>query len=337
MLSKAMNFTWDVRRRHLSSLEGTGSNYKLVVLVKIGVNLLNFGPSANPKTFLGWVRIVEGLGYHSIMTSDHLVITPDVGAAYPAPFYEPISTLAWLAGVTETVEIGTTVLIVPYRNPMETARALANIDQLSGGRLILGVGIGWAEQEFAALKVPYRERGAITNEYLASIKQLWTEDVASFDGKYVSYSGVDTAPRPLRKPHPPIWVGGASDAALRRTIRLGDAWHPIRFQKAWLIDEGIPRLRQLAEEEGGAMPALCPRIRLRILDGDADEETRVMGTGSLAQIHRDLATLEELECEHILLDTYFDEAEATRDPTSSWRTIAEVAEKMLYLDAGTVR
>ena len=304
--------------------------------MKFGVNLLNFGPSANPMNFLRWVRVVEGLGYHSIMTSDHVVITPDVAAAYPAPFYEPISTLAWLAGVTEKLEIGTTVLIVPYRNPLETARAFANIDQLSGGRLILGVGIGWAEQEFTSLKVPYRERGAITNEYLASIKQLWTEEIASYEGKYVSYRDVDTAPRPARKPHPPIWVGGASDAALRRTIRLGDAWHPIRFQEDWLRDEGMPRLRQLADEEGAKMPALCPRIRLRIFDVAADDETRVMGTGSLDQVHRDLASLEEMGCEHVLLDTYFDDVEATRDPSTSWRMIAEVAEKMLDLDAGAV-
>jgi len=305
--------------------------------MKFGVNLLNFGPSANPKNLLRWVRVVEGLGYHSIMTSDHVVITPDVAAAYPAPFYEPISTLGGLAGVTEKLEIGTTVLIVPYRNPLETARALANIDQLSGGRLILGVGIGWAEEEFAALKVPHRERGAITNEYLASIKQLWTEELASYEGKYVSYRDVDTAPRPVRKPHPPIWVGGASDAALRRTVRLGDAWHPIRFQEAWLRDEGVPRLRQLADEEGAQMPALCPRIRLRILDTAADDETRVMGTGSLDQVHRDLASLEEMGCEHVLLDTYFDDVEATRDPSTSWRMIAEVAEKLLDLDAGAVR
>jgi probable F420-dependent oxidoreductase len=305
--------------------------------MKFGVNLLNFGPSANPKNFLRWVRVVEGLGYNSIMTSDHVVITPDVATTYPAPFYEPISTLGWLAGVTEKLEIGTTVLIVPYRNPLETARSLANIDQLSGGRLILGVGIGWAQEEFAALKVPYRERGAITNEYLASIKQLWTEEIASYEGKYVSYRDVDTAPRPTRKPHPPIWVGGASDAALRRTIRFGDAWHPIRFQEAWLRDEGVPRLRQLADEEGAQMPALCPRIRLRILDMAADDETRVMGTGSLDQVHRDLASLEEMGCEHVLLDTYFDDVEATRDPSTSWRMIAEVAEKLLNLDAGAVR
>ena len=304
--------------------------------MKLGVNLINFGPAAGPDTFRQWVKVVEGLGYHSIMISDHIAITKDVATKYPAPFYEPVATLGWLAGVTEKIEIGTTVMIVPYRNPLETARSLTNIDHLSGGRLIFGVGIGWAEEEFAALKLPFRQRGAMTNEFLAAIKTLWTEESASFNGKYASFSDVSTAPLPLRKPHPPIWVGGSSDAAMRRTVRLGDAWHPIRFDENWLRNEGIPRLRQIADEEGGEMPALCPRIRLRIFDSLLDD-TRTMGNGTLDQIRGDLASLEELGCEHVLLDTYYDEVEVTRDPAPAFRTVAEVAEKLFDLSKGTVR
>ena len=110
--------------------------------MKVGVNLINFGPGANPKALKSWVQLVEGLGYHLIMTSDHIAMTPDVQSRYPAPFYEPISTLGWLSGITEQIQIGTTVIILPYRNVIETARACANIDQLSNGRFILGVGIG---------------------------------------------------------------------------------------------------------------------------------------------------------------------------------------------------
>ena len=124
--------------------------------MKVGVNLINFGPSANPEILYRWVQVVEGLGYHSLLTSDHLAVTPDVATRYPAPLYEPISTLGWLAAVTNKIQIGTTVAIVPYRNPIETARSLANIDQLSGGRLIFGVGVGWAKDEFSALGIPYR-------------------------------------------------------------------------------------------------------------------------------------------------------------------------------------
>lgn len=175
--------------------------------MKIGVNLINFGPGATPASLKSWAQLVEGLGYHFLMTSDHIGITPDVYSRYPAPFYEPLSTLGWLAGITSTIEIGTTVMIVPYRNVLEIARACGNIDQLSGGRLILGVGIGWAQQEFAALRVPFNKRGAITNEYLEALKILWTQDVASYEGKYVSFTDVHTEPRPVQSPHPPIWVG----------------------------------------------------------------------------------------------------------------------------------
>ena len=109
--------------------------------------------------------------------------TADVNARYPAPFYEPLSTLGWLAGITEKIEIGTTVIILPYRSPLEIAKTCANIDQLSGGRFILGVGVGWAQGEFKVLNSPFNQRGAITDEYLNAIKLLWTQDVASFDGK----------------------------------------------------------------------------------------------------------------------------------------------------------
>jgi probable F420-dependent oxidoreductase len=222
------------------------------------------------------------------MTSDHLAITPDVQERYPAPFYEPFTTLGWLAGVTRHIEIGTTVIVLPYRNPLEVARMAANVDQLSGGRLLFGVGVGWAEQEFAVLDVPFHRRGALTDEYLAAIKTLWTHDVASFAGRHVTFQEVHTAPRPVRTPHPPIWVGGASDAALRRAIRYGDAWHPIRIRIDWLRDTGLPRLQQLAAAEGKPLPALCPRIRLRLTDTPLPEEQRVAGEGTLDQVHADL-------------------------------------------------
>ena len=158
--------------------------------MKFGVNLINFGPGARPDALMQWSMLTEMLGYHFLMTSDHLAITPDVQERYPAPFYEPFTTLGWLAGVTRRLEIGTTVIVLPYRNPLELARMAANVDQLSGGRLLFGVGVGWAEQEFAVLDVPFHRRGALTDEYLAAIKTLWTHDVASFAGRYVTFQEV---------------------------------------------------------------------------------------------------------------------------------------------------
>jgi len=248
--------------------------------MRIGVNILNFGPGANPATLLGWVRQAEELGYRFVMISDHVAITPDVQSQYPAPFYDPFVTLAWLAGVTETVEMGTTVAILPYRHPLLTARMAANIDQLSGGRFILGVGVGWAKQEFAALGIPFAQRGALANEYVAVIRKCWAEDVVSHDGQWVSFRDVHTGPRPVQSPHPPIWVGGSSEAALRRAVRYGDAWHPIRFRMDWLESTGLPGLQRIAESEGAAVPALCPRVNLRFTHLPMEEAKRFAGQGS---------------------------------------------------------
>jgi probable F420-dependent oxidoreductase len=305
--------------------------------MKVGVNLINFGPGATPQALARWVRLSETLGYHLLMTSDHIAMTPDVHTRYPAPFYEPLSTLGWLAGITQHITIGTTVIIMPYRSVLEIARVSANVDQLSGGRFILGIGIGWAQQEFTALGLPFRHRGAMTNEYLDALKQLWTHDVASFEGEFVSFKEVYTAPRPVQSPHPPIWVGGSSDAAMRRTVLYGDAWHPIRIRHAWFKDTGIPRLRAVAEQEGRPMPALCPRIRLRLTDTPCPDDQRVMGEGTLDQVRRDLEALQALGCTYVLLDTYYDDIEATRHHETAWRMLITVAEKALDLPHETIR
>jgi probable F420-dependent oxidoreductase len=305
--------------------------------MKIGVNLINFGPGAHPEALARWAQLTETLGYHLLMTCDHVATTADVQARYPAPFYEPLSTLGWLAGVTTRMQIGTTVIILPYRHVLEIARASANVDQLSGGRFILGVGIGWAQQEFAALKLPFHRRGAMTNEYLEALKAFWTHDVASYEGRFVSFQGVHTAPRPVQSPHPPIWVGGSSDAAMRRTVRYGDGWHPIRIRHAWFKDTGIPRLRAIADEENRPVPALCPRIRLRLTDAPCPEDDRVMGEGTLDQVRRDMEALQQLGCTYVLLDTYYDDIEATRHHETAWRMLVTMAEKVLDLPHESLR
>src|SRR5437762_12626053 len=305
--------------------------------MRIGVNLLNFGPGVSPDSLAGWTQLAETLGYHLVMISDHVAITPDVAARYPAPYYDPFVTLGWLARATTRVELGTTVVILPYRHPLHTARLTANVDQLSGGRFIFGVGVGWAKQEFATLGVPFERRGAMSNDYLAAIKTAWTSDPASYNGPFVTFRDVHTAPRPVRSPHPPIWVGGASDAALRRAVCFGDAWHPIRVRVPWLRDTGLPRLRTIAAAEGRPVPALCPRIRLRLTDGKLADDARIAGEGSLEQVRADLEALAELGAAAVLLDTYTDDPEATRHHETAWRMLATLAEQVLDLPRETLR
>ncbi len=305
--------------------------------MKFGVNILNFGPGTSPGSLARWAEFAEGLGYHLVMISDHVAITPDVQAQYPAPFYDPFITLAWLAGTTRKMELGTTVTILPYRHPLQTARIAANLDQLSGGRFILGVGVGWAKEEFEALGVPFERRGALANEYLAAIKTCWTNDVAGYQGRFVSFQNVHTAPRPARTPHPPIWVGGRSDGALRRAVRYGDAWHPINIRVAWLKDEGLPRLREIANTEGAPVPALCPRINLRLTGSRLPDDQRLAGQGTLDQVRSDLEALASLGAQYVLFDTYAGDPEATRHPENGWAMLQTLAERVLDLPRQALR
>jgi probable F420-dependent oxidoreductase len=157
------------------------------------------------------------------------------------------------------VRLGTTVLIVPYRNPVVTAKMVSSLDALSGGRVVLGVGAGWLAEESAALGVPFAERGAMTDEYLAAMRELWTSPAPSFAGKYTQFSGLKFEPKPVQKPHPPIWVGGHGRASLRRAAEIGAAWHPIN-RSAEELRAGRAELARLCQARGRAVP---PPIALR--------------------------------------------------------------------------
>lgn len=274
--------------------------------MQIGVNVPNFAPGTDPRMLRQWAQTVEGLGFDLLMVSDHIAVTPDVAEQYPAPFYEPFTTLAWLAGVTQRVRLGTTVLIVPYRHPLLTARMAANLNRLSGGRLVLGVGVGWARQEFEALGVPYQRRGALTDEYLHAMRDAWrnTDDY-------------DTEPIPL-------WVGGNSDAGIRRAIRLGDAWHPLRLTPDKLTD-AAGRLDVIAADLGLPKPALMPRIALQETREPVTDPGRLAGVGTIEQITADLDRIRLLGAETVVLDPFNDDLTEIRQPERAWRTLAAVA------------
>ncbi|MFF2953195.1 LLM class flavin-dependent oxidoreductase [Kitasatospora sp. NPDC057965] len=281
--------------------------------MKIGVNVPNFGPGADPGALLTWARTVESLGFDLLMLSDHVAITPDVARRYPAPFYEPFTTLAWLAAHTTRVHLGTTVLVAPYRHPLLTARTAANLDALSGHRLVLGVGVGWAQQEFAALGVPFEHRGRLTDDHLRRLRAAW-EDTA----------GYGTARRI------PLWVGGNSDAGLRRAVHLGDAWHPLRPTLPWLR-EAATRLRAYADEHALPAPAFAPRIALRLTPAPVAGPQRLAGEGTIEQITADLTQLRLLGAAHVILDPYHGDPEETRRPQDARRALAAVAEHLAPL------
>ncbi|WP_393058686.1 LLM class flavin-dependent oxidoreductase [Streptomyces sp. LN549] len=274
--------------------------------MKIGVNVLNFGPGTDPGVLHDWARTVEGLGFDLLMVSDHIAITPDVAEQYPAPFYEPFTTLSWLAGLTTRIRLGTTVLIAPYRHPLLTARMAANLDQLSGGRLVLGVGVGWARQEFAALGIPFEQRGRLTDAALRDLREAWADTAAYGNGKI------------------PVWVGGNSDAGIRRAVRLGDAWHPLRCTMPWLR-EAADRLKSAAYEQSLPVPAFAPRIVLRPTATPVDGPQRLAGEGTIDQIMDDLDQLRLLGADTVVLDTYTGDPHETSHPQPARQALATVA------------
>ncbi|MGW6923292.1 LLM class flavin-dependent oxidoreductase [Streptomyces sp. NPDC054950] len=274
--------------------------------MRIGVNVPNFGPGANPDNLARWAKTSEGLGFDLLMLSDHVAITSDVARQYPAPFYEPFTTLSWLAGITTRIELGTTVLIAPYRPPLLVARMAANLQQLSGGRLILGVGVGWAREEFEALGIPFERRGALTDELLRALRAAWENDDDYRCGQI------------------PIWVGGNSDAAIRRAVRLGSPWHPLRFTMPWFRD-ALDRLKDIATEFDQPVPELAPRIYLRLTDNPIDDPDRRAGEGTLEQILEDIEELRLAGAETVLLDPYHGDPNETLRPEAAWQALATVA------------
>ena len=202
--------------------------------VSFGCSLPSRGEMASPDNLRRLAQRAEDLSFDHVWVSDHIVIPHEVESFYPyaadgvAPFqrdntyFEPLAALNFLAGCTTRVKLGTHVLILPYRNPVLTAKILATLDVLSGGRLILGAGVGWMEEEFQAMGLDtYAQRGEVTNEYIEIFKELWTSEQPEFHGKHYEISGVGFLPKPVQKPHPPIWVGGHTNAAIRRAARLG--------------------------------------------------------------------------------------------------------------------
>ena len=205
-----------------------------------GLSLPGRGPLATPDALTKLAEKADALRYSSLFVTDHVVIPTSNNSVYPySPsgrfatewtngYLEPIALMGVLAGLTSRIKLGTSVLVVPYRNPVVTAKMLATLDVMSGGRIILGVGVGWLEEEFQALaSPPYAERGRVTDEYLRLMRECWTREPVQWKGRYYQMAEMSIMPKPRQAGGIPIWAGGHTDAALRRTGELADGWHPI--------------------------------------------------------------------------------------------------------------
>jgi probable F420-dependent oxidoreductase len=211
------------------------------------------GFEASPEAIVATAQKAETLGFDAIFVNDHIVVDSSARAAPWTNVYDPMVAMSFAAAHTSCIRVGVSVLIMPYRNPIGTAKALATLDRMSGGRLTIGVGVGWNEAEFAALGVPFHERGARTNEYLRLWQACWAPGLVSFDGKFFSFADMHVSPKPVQQPQPPIWIGGFSDAALRRAARFAAVWQPTPLPLDDLV-KGQQGLRAACDKIGRAAP-----------------------------------------------------------------------------------
>ena len=262
--------------------------------MKFGVCLPQYGREVTFDDLRAVAADAEALGFDSVWASDHVVTPEHMHRNIGPNFLDVFAVLSHVSGITTRLKLGTTVLVVPYRNPLVTAKIVSTLDLLSGGRVILGVGAGGATDEFAALGVPESQRGRRTDEYLAAMTELWTTDPSAYSGRFVNFEGVRFAPKPVQSPHPPIWVGGRSDAALRRAVRFGEAWHPTGTRMD-VIRERIERLAAIAEEAGREKPpSTTVHLGVSLEEEIGSSDERRPGRGSPEQVAGDVAALRDM-------------------------------------------
>jgi probable F420-dependent oxidoreductase len=291
----------------------------------VGLTIPTRGPLATPDGIATIVRRAEELGFDHLSVSDHVVVPRGIRSRYPysasgawpgaasGECLEQFTLLTWLAAISRRPRLITAVAVIPYRGAMHTAKIAATIDVLSQGRMVLGVGAGWMKEEFEAVGAPaFEERGRVTDEYLQAFKLLWTEDEPRFAGRHVGFENVSFLPKQVQKPHPPIWVGGESPAALRRTVRHGDTWFPIGNNPRHPLDtvprfqEGLRSLHQMAEQNGRDPSSVGLAYYAGWFDQtktiQLDNGERHLMTGSAAQIAEDIDALGELGVTDLVLN-----------------------------------
>ena len=262
--------------------------------MKFGVCLPQYGRDIALEDLQDVAADAEAQGFDSVWVSDHVVTPEHLHASIGPTFLDAFVVLSHVSALTRTVRLGTTVMVTPYRNPLVAAKIISTLDSLSGGRVILGVGAGGAPDEFAALGIPETQRGKRTDEYLQAMIELWTSDPATYRGRFVNFEGVRFAPKPLQQPHPPILVGGRSDAALRRAVRFGQGWHPTSMPLD-LLKERMAALSAISSDAGRSDPPATTIHQAVSFDAGRDNaDQRRLGRGSPEQVADDLSVYADL-------------------------------------------
>jgi probable F420-dependent oxidoreductase len=284
--------------------------------MKIGIAVPNIGPVATPEAVKIVAQRAEALGYHSLWTVERLLWPVEPQSPYPATpdgklpeeykyCLDPLDTLTFAAAYTRTIKLGTSVLDIPYYNPVLLARRLTTIDILSKGRLRVGFGVGWSPDEMQAAGADMKVRGARADEFLQVIKTIWTTDPAEYSGRFFKLPKSHIGPKPVQKPHPPIFLAAYTQPAMKRVATIANGWNPA----------GVPidamafmfgAIRQMAEDAGRDPAELSMIVRANLfLTEKPIEQNRFVFTGSIAQIHDDIAACQKIGAEEVFIELCF--------------------------------
>lgn len=274
--------------------------------MQFGIALPHIGPAASREAIINVAQKAEALGFDSVWALDRLLWPLQPTSKYPGNpqgqlptvmqnTYDPLTALTFVAAHTHKVRLGTSVLVAAYRSPLVVAKMGATLDVLSGGRLILGVGAGWSADEFTALNQSITERDEQTDEFLKALQELWTAEEPCFEGKYYRIPRSIFLPKPLQKPHPPIWIGGNSRRALLRAAELGDGWHPTNRLSASALAEEMKYLRGLARKAGRDPDAIELTLRWNALPALNDR-------GTVEGLVEKLRSYQEAGVQHVCFD-----------------------------------
>ena len=291
--------------------------------MKFGFYLPTFGAAAEPEALARLVAAGEAAGFHSAVISDHIVVPTEIASKYPytpdgvfrsgAESLEQLAMMAYVAAVSSSLRLVTSIMVLPHRNPVQTAKMLATIDVLSKGRVTVGVGVGWMREEFLALgrsEHEYRERGRLSDEYIELFKMLWTRDPAEFQGEFYSFEALHCRPFPVQKPHPPIWIGGHTRRALKRVVRHGDGWHPVGANDAVPLPPAelgakVSELKQYCEAEGRDFDEIVLTFKARLYDERLPayrHGERLAFSGSDEQVIEDVHAYRALGLDELIFD-----------------------------------
>jgi len=305
--------------------------------MRYGFYLPTRGPLANPDDIGAIAKAGERLGFSSIVFGDHIVFPVEISSPYPytvdggfpgvGDALEQLNLMSFIAGITETIRLVNSVMILPHRNPLTTAKMLATIDVLSRGRLTVGVGVGWMREEFEALSAPdFGKRGAASNEIIEIFKKCWTQDPVSHDGEFYAFKELRCMPHPVQNPHPPIWVGGHSKAALRRVAKYADGWHPVGATSASPLPPKefgllLEALKSMMDTEKRNYDDLTISLKAPSYDPGLVPEghSRLLFTGTPDRIAKDISDYQAMGVHEVVFDF--------RTPPAS-RTIENMAHFM---------